>query len=80
MTSFRLAHLSVNQYQGLSALATTPNAPGAEDIPCMSNRIIILEWLARLDGRNEPQHPHYATYTGLWQEFKNALKSAKTTP
>ena len=79
MTSFRLSNISANQFQGLSALHTTPNKPGAEDTVCMSNRLIILDWLMRLDGRNEPSHPHYATYTGLWQEFQKALKSAKTT-
>jgi hypothetical protein len=76
----RFANLSPNQRQGILDLMITPAAPAAEDHQTMSNRNIALEWLLRLDGRLERSHPHHGTYTGLWQEFNDALKGPKTTP
>lgn len=76
----RFANLSPNQRQGILDLMAPPTAPGAEDLNAMDNRNIALEWLLRLDGRLERSHPHHGTYTGLWQEFNDALKTPKTSP
>jgi hypothetical protein len=76
----RFANLSPNQRQGILDLMVAPTAPGAEDHKAMNNRNIALEWLHRLDGRGEPSHPLRSTYTGLWQEFNDALKASKTPP
>ena len=43
--------------------------PGAEDITAMNNRNLVLEALYQLDGRDDPSHPYFKTYTGLYQKF-----------
>lgn len=35
----------------------------------MNNRNLVLEALYQLDGRDDPAHPHFKTYTGLYQKF-----------
>ena len=69
--SSRLANISANQVQGIKALLVKPTLPGAQDQTAMSNRTIALEWLYRLDGRDDPNHPQHHTYSGLAQEFLN---------
>ena len=67
----RLSNISPNQLLGLRALRVKPEKPGAQDQEAMRNRLILLDWLYRLDGRHDPKHPHHATFTGLYQEFLN---------
>lgn len=33
-------------------------------------RVRILECLFLIDGRTDPAHPHYHTYTGLYQQYR----------
>ena len=67
----RLSNISPNQLLGLRALRVKAEKPGAQDQEAMSNRLILNDWLMRLDGRNDPSHPKYGTFTGLYQEFLN---------
>lgn len=58
----------------------TPNAmqpvlPGAQDTDAMMDRVIILELLYQLDGRDNQSHPHHNTYTGLWHDYSKKLLS-----
>ena len=69
MPTSRLSNVSPNQLLGLRALRVKAHSPGAQDQEAMRNRIILIDWLARLDGRMDPSHPKYGTYTGLYQEF-----------
>ena len=71
MPTSRLSNISPNQLLGLRALRVTPHSTGAQDQEAMRNRKILLDWLYRLDGREDSNHPHHATYTGLYQEFLN---------
>jgi hypothetical protein len=63
------------QISGIDQLRTQANLPGAEDIEAAGNRVIALNWLARLDGRLDPSHPMHGTYTGLWEEFQAQLEA-----
>ena len=67
----RLSNISPNQLLGLRALRVKAELPGAQDQEAMRNRKILLDWLYRLDGREDSNHPRHATYTGLYQEFLN---------
>ncbi len=71
MPTSRLSNISPNQLLGLRALRVKAELPGAQDQEAMRNRLILTDWIYRLDGRNDPNHPHHATYTGLYQEFVN---------
>ena len=42
-----------------------PCKPGAEDIVAMENRIVWLDMLYKLEGRDKPDHPKRGLYTGL---------------
>ena len=68
MTS-RLANMSPDQRRQIKALMVPPALPGAQDQTAMANRVIALDWLARIDGRSDPNHPQHHCYTGLYQEF-----------
>ena len=46
-----------------------PKKPGAEDTEVMDLRIDYLDDLYRKDGRDDKNHPHHATYTGLLLQF-----------
>ena len=35
-----------------------------------SNRTHFLDYLYRLDGRDDPEHPRHAVYTGLMTEYR----------
>ncbi len=67
--SSRLANISANQVQGIKALLVKPTLPGAQDQTAMANRTIALEWMYRLDGRDQSTHPQHHTYSGLAQQF-----------
>tara|TARA_B100001778_G_scaffold280643_1_gene245462 strand:- start:588 stop:779 length:192 start_codon:yes stop_codon:yes gene_type:complete len=45
--------------------------PGAEDVEAMSNRMIWLEELYFLDGRDMISHPQHGLFTGLADKYKN---------
>ncbi len=67
--SSRLANISANQVQGIKALLVKPTLPGAQDQTAMANRTIALQWMYRLDGRDQRTHPQHHTYSGLAQQF-----------
>ncbi len=67
--SSRLANISANQVQGIKALLAKPTLPGAQDQTAMANRTIALQWMYRLDGRDQRTHPQHHTFSGLAQEF-----------
>ena len=39
--------------------------PGAEDVEAMDLRVSFLDRLYKMDGREDPEHPYHAVYTGL---------------
>lgn len=43
--------------------------PGAEDVRAMGNRVLVLDALYALDGRNDKNHPYHHTYSGLYRKF-----------
>ena len=43
--------------------------PGAEDTEAQNNRIIWLQYLYELDGRDQPNHPKRGIYTGLAKAY-----------
>ena len=45
--------------------------PGAEDVEAMSNRMVWLEELFFLDGRDQISHPQHGLFTGLANKYKN---------
>ena len=51
-------------------LRTTPdpNKPGAEDWYAMHNRVLVLDALYHLAGRDNKDHTMHGLYTGLWEE------------
>ena len=42
--------------------------PGAEDVEANSNRVVWLEMLFMLEGRDKPDHPQRGLYTGLFKK------------
>tara|TARA_Y100000004_G_C8867652_1_gene391848 strand:+ start:53 stop:247 length:195 start_codon:yes stop_codon:yes gene_type:complete len=48
-----------------------PCKPGAEDRKAMMNRVIWMEELFYLDGRDKPDHPMRGLFTNLSQIYKN---------
>jgi hypothetical protein len=67
-----------NQLQGINSLRTQCNLPNAEDVEASNNRVLALNWLYRLSGREQPNHPEHGTYTGLWQDFLNLYNGEKS--
>tara|TARA_B100001939_G_C16536854_1_gene444545 strand:- start:9 stop:224 length:216 start_codon:yes stop_codon:yes gene_type:complete len=59
----------------LSQHCSTPALPGAQDTDAMLDRVIVLELLYQLDGRDNQSHPHHNTYTNLWHEYNKKLLS-----
>ena len=57
--------------QQIRTLRTATTAYGATDIEAMNNRVIALDALYTLAGRNNPDHSLHHTYTGLWQTPDN---------
>ena len=46
-----------------------PLKPGAEDTECMNLRVSFLDRLYKMDGRESPNHPFHAVYTGLAERY-----------
>ena len=59
--------------QQVKQLRTTPNKPGAEDVAAMNARVIALDMLYELAGRNNPDSPSHGLFTGLWQPAPDNL-------
>ena len=59
--------------QQVKQLRTTPNKPGASDIEAMNNRVLALDTLYHLAGRNQATPGLQGTYTGLWQPAPDSL-------
>ena len=56
-------------------MRTQCNLPGARDIEASDNRVLALNWLYAIDGRDDSGHPLHDSYTGLWQAFQEALEN-----
>jgi hypothetical protein len=54
--------------QQVKLLRTEARKPGAEDIHAMDNRVLVLDALFHLAGRDNKDHTLHSTYTGLWAE------------
>ena len=50
---------------------TIPCKPGAQDTRAMNNRVKLLDALYVHDGRDNPNHPFHATFTGLFMQYAN---------
>jgi len=48
-----------------------PCKPGAEDLEAMANRVLWLDHLYMLDGRDNPGHEKHGVYTGLAIKYQN---------
>ena len=59
----------------LSQHCSRPALPAAQDTDAMMGRVIVLELLYHLDGRDNQSHPHHNTYTGLWRDYFNGTNS-----
>ena len=66
---------SVHQINAIKELMTPPSTPGATDTKAADNRLIALDWLYLLDGRENPGHPNHHTYSGLYQKFLSLFDS-----
>ena len=42
-----------------------PCKPGAEDLEAMNNRVVWMDMLYKLEGRDKADHPKRGLYTGL---------------
>ena len=67
-------NINPHQISSIYHMRTKANHPGAEDIEAMDNRIIVLDWLYRLDQREQKNHPHHGLYVNLWQQFLELAK------
>lgn len=43
--------------------------PGAEDIEAQTNRLVWLDYLYELDGRQHRDHPRHGLFTGLAKAY-----------
>ena len=59
--------------QQVKQLRTTTTAYGATDIEAMNNRVLALDTLYHLAGRNQATPGLQGTYTGLWQPAPDNL-------
>tara|TARA_Y100000289_G_scaffold47947_1_gene48335 strand:+ start:162 stop:335 length:174 start_codon:yes stop_codon:yes gene_type:complete len=48
-----------------------PCKPGAEDVEAMANRVLWLDQLYVLDGRDKRDHELHGLYTGLAFKYQN---------
>ena len=48
-----------------------PCKPGAEDVEAMANRVLWLDQLYVLDGRDKRDHKLHGLYTGLAFKYQN---------
>jgi hypothetical protein len=69
-------------WQEIARLRTTPHPhlPGAQDVEAMNNRVLALDWLHRLAGRDDSEHPKHSTYTGLADLLQQAIEDQNATP
>jgi len=59
--------------QQIRTLRTEAQTPGATDIKAMEARVIALDTLYELAGRNNPNSPSHGLFTGLWQPAPDNL-------
>ena len=50
----------------IRSIKTDTTAYGATDITAMENRVIALDMLYKLAGRDNPNSPLHSSYTGIW--------------
>lgn len=48
-----------------------PSKPGAQDREAMHNRVLWMNELFKLDGRDRSDHPMRGLFTGLADTYKN---------
>jgi len=48
-----------------------PCKPEAQDVEAMANRVLWLDQLYVLDGRDNPGHEMHGVYTGLAIKYQN---------
>ena len=60
------SHAMKNESKTTTTPNVTPSTHGAQDIQAMNARNELLEQLYLQDGRDNPDHPLHATYTGLY--------------
>jgi hypothetical protein len=53
-----------------------PHPCSADGIRVDRHRVALMEELYRRDGRDQPDHPHRHTYTGLAEELHTAIGRA----
>jgi hypothetical protein len=54
--------------QQVKCLRTDARKPGAEDWHSQTNRILVMDALYVLAGRDNPDSTMHGLYTGLWEE------------
>ena len=52
--------------QQVRSIKTDTTAYGATDIDAMNARVVALDALYKLAGRDNPNSPMHSRYTGLW--------------
>ena len=55
--------------QQVRSIKTETTAYGATDITAMENRVLALDMLYKLAGRDNPNSPSHNLYTGLWAPY-----------
>jgi hypothetical protein len=49
-------------------LRTKPRKPAGQDLHAMENRVLVMDALYTLAGRDNPDSTMHGLYTGLWAE------------
>ena len=55
--------------QQVRSIKTETTAYGATDVDAMNARVIVMDALYHLAGRNNPDHTCTGLYTGLWAPY-----------
>ena len=55
--------------QQVRSIKTETTSYGATDITAMENRVLALDMLYKLAGRDNPNSPSHGIYTGLWAPY-----------
>ena len=55
--------------QQVRSIKTETTAYGATDITAMENRVLALDTLYKLAGRDNPNSTMHGLYTGLWAPY-----------
>ena len=55
--------------QQVRSIKTETTAYGATDVDAMNARVIALDMLYKLAGRDNPNSPSHGLYTGLWAPY-----------